>query len=207
VTLTASVSLPMQLALVKDELLYARERARAVCKGLDAATWAARPSPDSWAIGECLMHLNITSERFIPLIDEAIRDGRARKLEGNGPYSRGLIAWALQRFLEPPYKIKTKTPAAFLPVALEPMHDTLERFDYLQQEVQVRIDRSAGLALDRLRLVSPFDARVKYNVYASFCLIAAHQRRHLWQAEQVKRRLRIAPLDELGVPRASRGAD
>ena len=188
-TLTASVPLPMQLALVKEELLYARERARAVCKGLDATTWAARPSPDAWAIGECLTHLNITSERFIPLIDDAIRGGRARKLEGNGPYGKGLIAWALQRFLEPPYRIKTKTPPAFIPVTADAMPDTLERFDYLQQEVQVRIDRSAGLALDRLRLVSPFDARVKYNLYAAFCLIATHQRRHLWQAEQVRARI------------------
>ena len=69
------------------------------------------------------------------------------------------------------------------------MSETLERFDYLQQEVQVRIDRSAGLAVDRLRMVSPFEARMKYNLYAAFSLIAAHQRRHLWQAEQVKKQL------------------
>lgn len=188
-TLTASVTLPTQLALVKEELLYARERARTVCKGLDAATWAARPSPAEWSIGECLMHLNITSERFIPLIDDAIRDGRARGLERGGPYGMGLIGWALQRFLEPPYKMKTKTPPAFVPAAVDPMEDTLERFDYLQQELQVRIDRSAGLALDRIRLVSPFDARVKYNLYATFCILATHQRRHLWQAEQVRARL------------------
>lgn len=191
-TLTASVTLPTQLALVKEELLYARERARTVCKGLDAAAWARRPAPAAWCIGECLMHLNITSERFIPLIDDAIRDGRARGLERGGPYGKGLIGWALQRYLEPPYKMKTKTPPAFVPGAVHPMEDTLERFDYLQQELQVRIDRSAGLALDRIRLVSPFDARVKYNLYASFCIIAAHQRRHLWQAEQVRTRLALA---------------
>jgi len=190
VTVTVSAPLPAQLALVKEELLYARERAHAVCKGLDATTWAARPAPDAWAIGECLTHLNITSERFIPLIDEAIRDGRARKVEGHGPFGKGLIGWALQRFLEPPYKMKTKTPAGFVPASVAPMPETLERFDYLQQEVQGRIDRSAGLALDRLRLVSPFDARAKYNLFAAFCLIATHQRRHLWQAEQVK--LRVA---------------
>ena len=191
-TLAATVSLPTQLALVKEELLHARERARAVCKGLSADTWAVRPSADAWAIGECLTHLNITSEKFIPLIDDAIRDGRARKVEGNGPYSKGLIGWALQRFLEPPYKIKTKTPPAFIPVHVDSMSETLERFDYLQQEVQVRIDRSAGLAVDRLRIVSPFEARMKYNLYAAFSLIAAHQRRHLWQAEQVKKQLTIA---------------
>jgi len=192
VTLTAAVTLPAQLALVKQDLLYARERARAVCQGLDARMWATRPAPGKWAISECITHLNITSERFIPLFDDAIRDGRARKLVANGPYGKGLIGWALVRFSEPPYKIKTKTTAAFIPVNGEPMTDTLERFDYLQLEVQVRIDRSAGLALDRLRLVSPFDSRIKYNLYAGFCLLAAHQRRHLWQAEQVKQRLTSA---------------
>jgi hypothetical protein len=191
VTLTASVTLATQLALVKQELLYARERARVVCKGLTAQTWAARPAPDQWSVGECLTHLNITSERFIPLVDEAIRDGRARKVEANGPYGKGLIGWALQRFLEPPYKVKTRTPPAFNPVTVDPMLETLERFDYLQQEVQVRIDRSAGLALERLRVVSPFDARITSNLYAAFRLLAAHQRRHLWQAERVKAELKI----------------
>jgi hypothetical protein len=185
------VTLPTQLALVKKDLLYSRERARGVCQGLDAHTWGTRPAPGQGAIGECISHLHITSERFIPLIDDAIRDGRARKLEAGGPYRTGLIGWALLRFLEPPYKIKTRTPPAFNPVTVDPMLETLERFDYLQQEVQVRIDRSAGLALERLRVVSPFDARIKYNLYAAFRLLAAHQRRHLWQAERVKAELKI----------------
>jgi hypothetical protein len=183
-TTTAQATLPSQLARVKEELLLARERARGLCHGLDEVRWARRPSPDRWAVGESLTHLNLTSEQFIPLLDEAIRDGRSRQVEGPPPYRLGLVGWALLKFIEPPYKMKTKTAPAFEPGRLEPMAATLDRFDYLQQEVRARIDRAAGLALDRLRIVSPFDGRVKYNVYAAFCLIAAHQRRHLWQAER-----------------------
>jgi len=191
VTLTASLTLPTQLALVKEELLDARERARALCRGADARTWATRPAADRWAIGECLTHLNIPSERFIPLLDDAIREGRARRMERDGPYGKGMVGWALLKFMEPPYKMKTTTVPEFVPVKVESMAETLERFDYLQQEVQVRIDRSTGLAVDRLRLTSPFNRRVTYNLYVAFCLIAAHQRRHLWQAEQAKKALRI----------------
>jgi hypothetical protein len=191
VTLTAAVQLPAQLAVIKEELLFARERARTLCKGVDARMWSTRPAPDQWAIGECLGHLNITSEKFIPLIDDAIRDGRQRQLEGSGPFGKGLVGWALQRFLEPPYRIKAPTTPAFIPAAVDPMPETLERFDYLQLELQVRLDRAAGLALDRLYLVSPFNARFKYNLYASFCILATHQRRHLWQAEQVRKKLQI----------------
>jgi hypothetical protein len=32
--------------------------------------------------------------------------------------------------------------------------------------------------------VSPFNAHVKYNVYAAFCVLLAHEQRHLWQAER-----------------------
>ena len=183
---TTVTELAPQLAIVKQDLLFARERARGLCMHLPEGAFATRPAPDMWSIGECLTHLNITSERFIPLLDQALRDLRSRNLVGQGPFGRGLIGWALARFLEPPYRMKTKTTPAFVPARVEPMHEVLERFDYLQLEVQARVDRSAGLALDRVRIVSPFDGRVKYNLLAAFCILTAHQRRHLWQAERVK---------------------
>ena len=37
---------------------------------------------------------------------------------------------------------------------------------------------------DKVKLVSPFNARLKYNALAAFRILAAHQRRHLWQAER-----------------------
>jgi hypothetical protein len=66
------------------------------------------------------------------------------------------------------------------------MNDVLERFDYLQLELRARVEGAAGLSIDRIGLRSPFDERVTYNLYAAFCILNAHQRRHLWQAEQVK---------------------
>ena len=69
------------------------------------------------------------------------------------------------------------------------MPDVLERFDYLQGELLVRIDRAEGLPLEQLRIASPFNARLKYNLYSAFRLLPVHQRRHLWQAEQVRAQL------------------
>lgn len=183
---TVTAPLPPQLSELKQQLLEARERAHRVCEGLTHAIWTTRPAESRWSIGECLIHLNMTSERFLPLIDEAVRHGRARGLTGTGPYSRGLVGWALARALEPPYRLRIRTGPAFTPARVDPIPDVLERFDYLQQELLTRIDSAAGLALDRLRVISPFDSRVKYNLMATFTIIPTHQRRHLWQAEQVK---------------------
>jgi hypothetical protein len=183
---TAVTLLAPQLAIVKQDLLFARERARTICLRLPEGAFGARPAPGTWSIAECLTHLNFTSERFLPLLDQALRDLRAQDLCSPGPYSRGLIGWALARFLEPPHRMRIKTAPAFVPARVDSMNDVLERFDYLQLELQARVDRAAGMSIDRIHVVSPFDGRVKYNLYAAFCILNAHQRRHLWQAERVK---------------------
>ena len=44
--------------------------------------------------------------------------------------------------------------------------------------------------LGKLRIVSPFDPRIKYNLYSCLRLILAHQRLHLRQAEQFVHKVR-----------------
>ena len=187
VATSGTIDTSRELGRIKQELLDARERARRLCEGISAERWSMAPPAGGWSIGECLMHLNITSERYIPIVDEAIRDGRARGLVATGPPRRDFLGWLLGRILEPPYRIRTRTAASFVPQRIEAMAHVLEQFDYLQGELLVRLDRAAGLALEKLKIASPFNARMKYNLYSTFLLISVHQRHHLWQAEQVKR--------------------
>jgi hypothetical protein len=178
-----------ELGQIKQELLDARERTRRLCEGFSEDRWALAPAAGQWSVAECLIHLNITSERFIPIIDDAIRDGRGRGVLASAPPMRDFIGWLLCHILEPPYRIKMKTAPSFVPTRVEPMKEVLERFDYLQGELLVRLDRASGLALDRLRITSPFGPRIKYNLYSAFRLIPVHQRRHLWQAERTRSRV------------------
>jgi hypothetical protein len=186
VTTVRTIDLQPELVRLKQELLDARERARKVTEGLPGPAWSTRPPSGGWSIAECLMHLNITSERCVPLLDEALRTIRTRGLLADGTLRRDVVGYILSRFLEPPARIKTPTTAPFMPGPVDAMPEVLERFDYLQQELLVRLERGAGLALDRQRVVSPFNTRVRYNLYSAFCVITAHQRRHLWQAEGVR---------------------
>ena len=186
---TVGPEVSAELGEVKQELLDARERARRLSEGLAETLWSTAPGPGRWSIAECVIHLNITSERFIPIIDDAIREGREMGVRLTAPPRRDLIGWLLAKWLEPPYRFRSKTTVPFVPARIEPMADVLERFDYLQGELLVRIDRAQGLPLERLRVVSPFNAKVKYNLYSAFRLMPVHQRRHLWQAEQTRAQL------------------
>jgi len=186
---TVGPEVSAELGEVKQELLDARERARRLSEGVSDTLWATTPGPGRWSIAECVIHLNITSERFIPIVDDAIREGREMGVLATAPLRRDLVGWLLAKWLEPPYRMRSKTTAPFVPGRIEPMADVLERFDYLQGELLVRIDRAQGLPLERLRVVSPFNAKVRYNLYSAFRLLPVHQRRHLWQAENIRAQL------------------
>src|SRR4029079_6803867 len=78
------LQLQHELVQLKQELLDARERARKVAERLKPDHWRAPAPAGGWSIAECLMHLNITSERYIPIIDEATRALRSRGLSPSG---------------------------------------------------------------------------------------------------------------------------
>jgi hypothetical protein len=63
-------------------------------------------------------------------------------------------------------------------------------FAALQSKLAEILATTRGLDLQKVKIVSPFDKRVKYNVYSAFRILTAHQRRHLWQAEQAVAALR-----------------
>lgn len=124
-----------QLTRIETELTEARRRAHALAGPLDQDAWARRPAPAEWSVGECLIHLNLTSRAFLPLITNAITRGRDLKLLAVGPYRRDFVGWLLCHVIEPPVRLQTKTTAPFVPRDLEPKAWVLDAFDRLQGEL------------------------------------------------------------------------
>ena len=179
-----------QLERIAGELADARRRAHEIADPLTAASWGTRPARDEWSVAECLIHLNLTSQAMLPLIGEAMARGRELKLLATGPFRRDFRGWLVNWISEPRawFRIKIKTTAPFVPAAVEPKDRVLAAFDTLQEQLLRCVRDADGLDLGRLRIVSPFDARLKYNLYSCLRIIPAHQRLHLSQADGVIRR-------------------
>jgi hypothetical protein len=96
-----------------------------------------------------------------------------------------LLAWSL----EPPPWLKFKAKAPFQPVEFGPAERVLPDFLAVQEQIEACVHEATGLAVDRVEIVSPVDARAKYNGFAALQIVAAHERRHLWQAEQARKKL------------------
>jgi len=98
-------TLPPSLASIRDELDATTTRLHALVDTMDDSTWRARPGTDRWSAAECVEHLNMTSRAYLPILRDALRDGRARGLTQAGGSNRmDLMGWFLAKMLEPPVK-------------------------------------------------------------------------------------------------------
>jgi len=95
---------------------------------------------------------------------------------------------ALIRNLEPPYRLRFKALKSIVPQRHD-FQSAWNAFEESQLRLTGIIQSAVGLALDEVRIESPVYARVSYNVYGALRMLAAHQRRHLWQIEQILKSL------------------
>lgn len=186
---TEGLRLHPQLRSIEQELAAATTRAARLVDRTSEAAFHRRPRPGHWSIGECLIHLSLTTQSYLPLIDDTLQIGRLTVPGNPARFRRDLIGWLLCLISEPPYRLKASTQPRFVPEATGTRAEVLAEFVHLQQELTVRVHRAAGLELGRLRIVSPFNGRLEYSLYSCFRIIPAHQRRHLWQGERVHRML------------------
>lgn len=174
-----------QLAKVGKEIDEATAAMRSLVAGLPQGAWERGPAAGGWSVAHCVMHLNKTTEEFLPRLDAGIRDGREKGMTGTGPFRRDFVGWMLCKMVEPPYRLKVKTPPKFDPQEVDSADRAMADWDRLQSELKKRIEAADGLALSKVKVVSPFAEKMKYNLLAALMVIPAHQRRHIWQARQI----------------------
>jgi hypothetical protein len=175
---------------VERELNEATRRAWTLVHSTDGRLFTVRPNPSSWSAAECISHLSISTEMFLPLLKTALEDARKKGLTPKGKPKMDLLGRVLKWFLEPPIRNRVKTSAPFVPRAVRAKAEAFAEFANLQSRLAELILSAKDVDLARTKIVSPFDKRVKYNLYSAFRIIVAHQRRHLWQAEQAVAALR-----------------
>lgn len=182
-----------QLEAIAADYEAARERLHRLARETPAKVWTRRPQPSRWSMAECVAHLNLTSAAFRLPVERALLLGRSLGAPPPKRYRRDPIGWLLWRVSGPPARHRTRTTAPFVPQGATPLAQLLEDFDRLQDEQQAWVRAASGLPLGELRIVSPFDARIRYNLYACLTILPRHQHRHLWQAEQARAALPTPP--------------
>jgi hypothetical protein len=178
-----------------DALDAAELDARAIVAGLTEARGAWRAEPGSWSVAECLDHLGTANRVYLgamqPPADRARRDGRARR----GPALPGLVGGWFVKYLEPPVKVrlKSKAPRAIRPRTAPPLNEAVATFLASQDEVRTFLRTYADIDLAGVQFPNPFIRGVRFSLATGLHVIAAHERRHLWQAWRVRRAAERSP--------------
>jgi hypothetical protein len=183
--LTMSTPTP-ELAELDRQFAALKIQASQLVNGLTGPQFNWRPDPHRWSMAECLLHLNIVADRYAHLLEEIVADSHARGLLGTGPFAYGWLGKWMLANTEPPPKRKFKAPRSFMPVDDQPITAVMPTFLHLQDQMALRLEQANGLDLARIKVPTPGTGPVNLNLYATFACIAAHERRHLWQARQVR---------------------
>jgi DinB family protein len=146
-----------------------------------------RPEPTQWSIAECLAHLNLTAAVVQPPIAAAIEKGRREKISGTGEFEPGPMGRLLLWMAEPPPKFRMRAPKnVAVRVAHADPSQLLAEFMRFQDAWEKLIRDCEGLNLTRLKVAMPFSGLPRLRLAAPIPWMIAHERRHLWQAENVK---------------------
>ena len=182
---TARIS-TRQLETLLDQIESVNQRARDLVAGRSPADLTTSIESASWSVAQCLDHLAQTTNAFLPVISAAI--ARAPRLTTNRGLRTGALTRLFIRNLEPPYKLRFKVLTALVPREHN-FVSARDSFEASQAQLERIIQSAIGLAVDQVKIESPVYARFSYNVYGALRMMAAHQRRHLWQMEQILKAL------------------
>jgi hypothetical protein len=155
-------------------------------EGLSDAQFNWRPQPGRWSIAECLEHLNVTARHYLPMLNATLEQARARQLCSQGPFRYGFLGAWFVRTMEPPPKRRFKAPQRFLPPTDQSLKQVIEAFRDLQGQFLACVREANGLHLARAKVRLPATNLIKLSLGQALALMAAHERRHLWQARQVR---------------------
>ena len=158
---------------------------------------AWQPGKDRWSIAQCIDHLLVTGNNSLSNIRTAINEARSKGLFSEGPFRYGVLERWFVRQMEPPAKIRFKAPRAYLPSGQRNYAEIVRNFYILQDEFLKCIQESKGLDLARVRVSNPVIRWFRLSLGQEIAFNAAHERRHLWQAQQVRQQI-SPPLGTLG---------
>jgi hypothetical protein len=174
---------------LEDQLDAAERDARALVAGLDDEQGGWRAGAGSWSVAECLDHLATSNRVYLRAMRAPAIIARERGQQGRGPARPGLVGRWFVRVLEPPVsaRFKMKAPRSINPRTAPALADAFASFRASQDEVRAFLSAYADVDLAGVRFPNPFIRGVRFSLATGLHVIAAHERRHLWQAWRVRR--------------------
>lgn len=153
------------------------------------------PAPGSWSIAQCFDHLNAANAVYLAGIREAIAGAEAAGYARRGPiastwWGRTFVASVGPRTGGGTLRVarmKTRAPRTIRPAPRRLKAEVWPEFVRLHNQLRgIVTGQGARLDLNRACFPNPFLRGVRMRTGTALRVIAAHDRRHLLQAQHVR---------------------
>jgi hypothetical protein len=182
---------PDRVELMAELARLAFEASR-LAAPLDEERFNWQPEPGkSWSVGQCLEHLVRSNRLYLDAMEDVAR--AAAKAEGHCdpiPLDPGRLGRWFVGEMEPPPKRRMTSPKKSQPPSMCMKEATLVAFAGEQQRIIEFVRETACLDCNEIQFKNPFLYGLRvFNLATGLLVLAAHERRHLWQAAQVVERM------------------
>ena len=180
--------LPPELQRVLADIDDADRRGPAIAASCSDEQFYWRPlDGEGWSIAQCLDHLGVINAVYVTAIRSGIDAARRRGWTRREPATPGYLGGKFVQSMEPPVTRRLRAPRKGKPAAMKERQLILDGYRAGHDLARQLIADAATIDANRARFKNPFLPLVRFRVATGLFVIAAHDRRHLWQAEQVTR--------------------
>ena len=153
-------------------------------KRLSVEQLNAKPSPESWSVLECLEHLNLYGDFYLPEIEGRILS--AQKVQGDPDFKSGWFGEKTVKDMLPKNgKVnKMNTFKTKNPLNSDLSEATIDRFIKQQQGMLRLLDLSASVHFEKVKTKITLPL-IKFKLGTTFRFVIYHNQRHLWQARNI----------------------
>lgn len=166
------------------ELDASDKRAKELAIQLSPGQLNWQPQPGAWSIGQCLEHLCITNEVYLPAISLSLAGKLVRPVPEITPGWFG--RWFIKSFIEPsPQTKRAKAPKKIVPGAqIDP--SILDRFLRSNQAAREVVLQARDYDVNHIRFKNPLLGILRFTAGTGLEIVSGHERRHLLQAACVR---------------------
>ena len=182
------LSVPELLRQVRQDLQIQRQKVEDVLQHYPEEVLQYRPGPEKWNILECLEHLNLTYDYYLPQIKKGIAKGQ--HLPPKEYFQTGWFGNYMTSGMQPKPSgkigMKTKTFQKTTPQLEEGGKDkVIHTFLKNQNTFLSHVEKGATLNLERIKVISLIGPILKFKLGDAFRFLTAHNNRHFQQIENV----------------------
>ncbi len=148
-----------------------------------------KPSAEKWSAVECIEHLNLTHDVYLPNMQQAIQKAKHYNWLARPTFKPGFLGEKMAKGMRPSDEgemgMRLKTAKKIAPVIAEIDIETVFAKFYEQHQALLQAAEEArSVDLQKARVTSLFGPIVRFRLGDAFRIIAAHDARHLLQAER-----------------------